>query len=244
VTPRSKAMAPELDLLRREGVADSGVLTLGLNRPARLNAIDEPLAQALLDALTAAMSDDSVRAIVLRGEGRAFCAGRDISRTPTERDLELAQAVATTIVHGPKPVIAAVHGWVVGAGLEWMLATDIVIAADDARLKLPEAGIGVFVTGGVSATLAASVGVMRAKALMLLGDAFTAADAQRWGLVWNVVPREQLDGEAQAIALRLAALDTEVASRFKRVLNQIGLHAFDRAVAVESAMQRQLQARM
>jgi 2-(1,2-epoxy-1,2-dihydrophenyl)acetyl-CoA isomerase len=154
------------------------------------------------------------------------------------------QAVAKTIVHGPKPVIAAVHGWVVGAGLEWMLTTDIVIAADDARFKLPEAGIGVFVTGGVSATLAASVGVMRAKASMLLGDAFTAADAQRWGLVWNVVPREQLDGEAQAIALRLAALDTEVALRFKCVLNQIGLHAFDRAVAVESAMQRQLQARM
>jgi 2-(1,2-epoxy-1,2-dihydrophenyl)acetyl-CoA isomerase len=83
--------------------------------------------------------------------------------------------------------------------------------------------------------------VMRAKALMLLGDAFTAADAQRWGLVWNVVPREQLDAEAQAIAQRLAALEPEVASRFKRVLNQIGLHAFDRAVETESAIQQQLE---
>ena len=221
---------------------DGGVLTLSLNRPAKLNAIDEPLAQALLHALTAAMGDDSVRAIVLRGEGRAFCAGRDISQPPTARDLELVQAVATAIVHGPKPVIAAVHGWVVGAGLEWMLCTDIVIAADDARFKLPEAGIGVFVTGGVSATLAASAGVMRAKALMLLGDAFTAADARQWGLVWNVVPREQLDAQAQAIAQRLAALDPAVVLRFKRVLNQIGLHAFDRAVHVESAMQREVEA--
>jgi 2-(1,2-epoxy-1,2-dihydrophenyl)acetyl-CoA isomerase len=236
-------MAPELELLRSEGVANDGVLTLSLNRPAKLNAIDEPLAQALFDALAAAMADHSVRAIVLRGEGRAFCAGRDISRAPTERDLELVQAVATTIVHGPKPVIAAVHGWVVGAGLEWMLATDIVVAADDARFKLPEAGIGVFVTGGASATLAASVGVLRAKALMLLGDAFTAADAQRWGLVWNVVPREQLEAQAQTLAQRLAALAPEVASRFKRVLNQIGLHAFDRAVEVESATQKQLEAR-
>ncbi len=91
-----------------------GVLTLSLNRPAKLNAIDEPMAQALLDALGTAMADPAVRAIVLRGEGRAFCAGRDVSRAPTERDLELVQAV----VHGPKPVVAALHGWVVGAGLD------------------------------------------------------------------------------------------------------------------------------
>jgi enoyl-CoA hydratase/carnithine racemase len=155
VIGRSETMTSELELLRSEGVANNGVLTQSLNRPAKLNAIDEPLAQALFDALTAAMADHSVRAIVLRGEGRAFCAGRDITRAPTEHDLELVQAVAKTIVHGPKPVIAAVLGWVVGAGLEWVLATDIVIAADGARFKLPEAGIGVFVTGGVSATRAA-----------------------------------------------------------------------------------------
>ncbi len=235
-------MISSTESLRIEHRADDGVLTLSLNRPAKLNAIDEPLAQALHDALTAAMCDDGVRAIVLRGEGRAFCAGRDINQPPTARDLELVQAVATAIVHGPKPVVAAVHGWVVGAGLEWMLCTDIVIAADDARFKLPEAGIGVFVTGGVSATLAASAGVMRAKALMLLGDAFTAADAQQWGLVWNVAPREQLDAQAQAIAQRLAALDPAVVLRFKRVLNQIGLHAFDRAIEVESAMQKEVEA--
>lgn len=235
-------MISTTESLRVERRDDGGVLTLSLDRPAKLNAIDEPLAQALLHALTAAMNDDRVRAIVLRGEGRAFCAGRDISQPPTARDLELVQAVATAIVHGPKPVITAVHGWVVGAGLEWMLCTDIVVAADDARFQLPEAGIGVFVTGGVSATLAASAGVMRAKALMLLGDAFTAADARQWGLVWNVVPREQLDAQSQALAHRIAALDPAVASRFKRVLNQIGLHAFDRAVEVESEMQRELEA--
>jgi 2-(1,2-epoxy-1,2-dihydrophenyl)acetyl-CoA isomerase len=180
---------------------------------------------------------------VLRGEGRAFCAGRDITQAPTERDLELVQAVAATLVHGPKPVIAAVHGWVVGAGLEWMLDADLVIAAGDARFKLPEAGIGVFVTGGVSATLAASVGVMRAKALMLLGDAFDAADAQRWGLVWRVVARERLEAEAHMLAERLSALDPAAVSRFKRVLNQVGLTAFDAAVELESTMQRELGSR-
>ena len=77
----------------------------------------------------------------------------------------------------PKPVVAAVHGWVVGAGLEWTLTSDIIVMAEDARLKLPEAAIGVFVTGGLVATLPASVGLARTKALMLLGDEFNAPQA-------------------------------------------------------------------
>lgn len=228
-------MSPPKLLVERE----DQVLTLAFNRPEKLNAIDNDLALALLDALATA-HDDAVRVIRLRGQGRAFCAGRDVSQAPTDRDLELTQAVALALVHHPKPVVAAVHGWTVGAGFEWMLNADLVVAAEGTRFKLPEAALGVFVTGGLVATLPAAVGLSRAKALMLLGDAFHAADAQAWGLVTSVVPLPELDTASMTMCRRLAALSPEVAQSFKRVLNGVGLAAFDRAVDEESRVQRQL----
>lgn len=219
---------------------DAGVLTLTLNRPDKLNAIDNPLAQALLDALAAAATDPEVRAIRLRGTGRAFCAGRDVSAAPTDTDLELVQAVSRAIVAHRCPVIAAVHGWTVGAGFEWMMNADIVHAAADTRFKLPEASLGVFVTGGLVTTLPSAIGPMRAKALMLLGDTFDAAQAQAWGLVYRCVPVDELDAVSFAAARQIADLQPEVATAFKRVLNQIGLDGFDRAIEAESQVQRSL----
>ncbi len=219
---------------------DAGVLTLTLNRPEKLNAIDNPMAEALLDALNAAATDPAVRAIRLRGNGRAFCAGRDVSAAPTERDLELVQAVSRAIVAHRCPVIAAVHGWTVGAGFEWTMNADIVFAATDTRFKLPEASLGVFVTGGLVATLPAAIGPMRAKALTLLGEPFDAAQALAWGLVYRSVPPDELDAASLAAARRVAELKPEVAREFKRVLNQIGLERFERAVEEESAVQRRL----
>jgi enoyl-CoA hydratase/carnithine racemase len=219
---------------------DGGVLTLVLNRPGKLNAIDNELAAALRDALNAAASDSSVRAIRLRGNGRAFCAGRDVSEAPTDKDLELVQAVSMSIVQNPKPIVAAVHGWTVGAGLEWIMNADIVYAADNARFKLPEASIGVFVTGGLVATLPASVGLSRAKGLMLLGDEFSGDQAADWGLVYRVCPAADLDATSLDACHRLAALKPEVACEFKRVLNLFGLEGFARAVDEESRVQRML----
>ena len=223
-------------LLERDG----GVLTLTLNRPDKLNAIDNPLAEALLDALRSATTDPTVRAIRLRGHGRAFCAGRDVSAPPTDRDLELVQAVSRAIVTHRCPVIAAVHGWTVGAGFEWMMNADIVVAATDTRFKLPEASLGVFVTGGLVATLPAAIGPMRAKALTLLGEAFDAPQALAWGLVYRCVPVDELDAVSLAAARQVADLKPEVATAFKRVLNQIGLDGFDRAIEAENDIQRSL----
>ncbi len=214
-----------------------GVMTLSLNRPDRLNAIDNDMARLLLAALDQAARDNTVHVLRIRGQGRAFCAGRDISAPPSEDDLVLVQGVAQALVALPKPVVAAVHGWVVGAGLEWMLNCDIVVAADNARFKLPEASLGVFVTGGLSATLAASVGLSRAKALMLLGETFNAQQAQGWGMLWQVVASDQLDDASAQMAARLAALSPDVTSRFKRVLNTVGLPLFERAVALENEAQ-------
>ena len=220
--------------------ARDGVATLTLNRPDKLNAIDNDLAQAILAALDAAASDDSVRALRVRGSGTSFCAGRDTSAPPTEIDLQLVQAVATSIVRLTKPVVFTVHGWTVGAGLEWMLNADIVVAASSSRFKLPEAALGVFVTGGLSATLPAYAGLSRAKALTLLGEEFSADEARAWGLVWQVVPDTELDAAARRLVARLAALRPDVACQFKRVFNEIGLGGFERAIEVENAAQRTL----
>lgn len=215
-----------------------GLMTLSLNRPEKLNAIDPELARALVAALDTATNDAAVRVVVIRGNGRAFCSGRDVSAEPTDDDLVMVQAVSRSIVELPKPVIAAVHGWTVGAGLEWMLDADLVIAASSARFKLPEASIGVFVTGGLTATLAAFAGLSRAKALMLLGEEFSPTQAQAWGLVWRVVAPDQLDSESRRAAAHMAALRPELVSRFKRVLNEVGLPNFARALELENEAQR------
>lgn len=220
-----------------------GVLTLSLNRPDKLNAITNDLARALLAALADAAHNPAVRVLRLRGEGRAFCAGRDVSEPPTEDDLVLVQAVSQALVRLPQPVVAEVQGWVVGAGLEWMLNADLVVAGQTARFKLPEVELGVFVTGGLSATLPASVGLMRAKGLVWLGQPFDAAQAQAWGLVWQVVEVDALAPAGTTLCQTLAARNPLVLAAYKRVFNGIGLAAFDDAVAQENAAQRQLQSR-
>jgi 2-(1,2-epoxy-1,2-dihydrophenyl)acetyl-CoA isomerase len=217
-----------------------GVLTVTLNRPDKLNAIDNAMARALLGLIAGAAADKEVRVLLLRGAGRAFCAGRDVGAAPTEDDLVLVQGVAQALVSLPKPVVAAVHGWTVGAGLEWMLDADIAVAADSSRFRLPEASLGVFVTGGLTATLTAAAGLSRAKSLMLLGEEFGAAQAQAWGIVSHVVPADELDAAALGIAAKLAALSPEVAGRFKKVLNEVGLPAFGQAIALENEAQRAL----
>jgi 2-(1,2-epoxy-1,2-dihydrophenyl)acetyl-CoA isomerase len=215
-----------------------GVLTLSLNRPEKLNAIDNDLSRDLLSALTMASSDPSVRVVFVNGNGRAFCAGRDVSAAPTDEDLVLVQAVSKAIVGLSKPVIAAVHGWTVGAGLEWMLNADVVIAASSARFKLPEASIGVFVTGGLTATLAAYAGLSRAKALMLLGEEFSPTQALAWGMVWRVVAPDEFALESRRVAEQIASLRPEVVSQYKRVLNAVGLSSFHKAIELENEAQR------
>jgi 2-(1,2-epoxy-1,2-dihydrophenyl)acetyl-CoA isomerase len=218
-----------------------GIMTATLHRPDKLNAIDNDMARELLGAVGVAGSNADVHVLLLRGAGRAFCAGRDVGAPPTEQDLELVQAVAAALVALPKPVVAAVHGWTVGAGLEWVLDADLVIAAESSRFKLPEASLGVFVTGGLTATLAAAAGLSRAKALMLLGEEFGALQAQAWGLVWQVVPDADLEASSMRVCHRLVTLAPHVVSRYKKVLNETGLGQFRRALEAETEAQRAIQ---
>ena len=206
-----------MTLLIREGPAE-GVLQLRLNRPERLNALTAALAKELLDAVLAANADTEVRAILLSGEGRAFCAGKDLDEPAGVGLMELLQQLASALMDSPKPVLAAVQGWAVGAGLELLLNCDIVVAAPDARFKLPEVSVGLFGTGGVLALLPRKIGLARAKGALMLGEEFSATQAEQWGLIWSVSHDAQQ--EAQRLATQLAVASPAILGQIKALLHR------------------------
>ncbi len=150
--------------------------------------------------------------MVLAGRGRAFCAGHDLKEPAPAEDeaagrqrLQRIQDVTRAIRSFPGPVIAAVHGYALGAGAEFALGCDLVVAAQDARFGFPEVGVGLSVTGGISALLPRTVGPVRAKELLFLGEHLSAEDAHRLGLVNRVVAAGSHEQAALDLAQRLVA---------------------------------------
>lgn len=185
---------------------DGGVSTVHLNRPHRLNAVVPALVDALLGAIRRAGADGA-RAVVLAGRGRAFCSGYDLKepdvdeRTLQTQDrIEQIQDITRAVRRFPGVVIAAVHGYALGAGCELALGCDLVVAAEDAQLGFPEVGVGLSVTGGISKLLPLLVGPVRAKELLILGERIDAETARAMGLVNRVVGA----GEHERVALELA----------------------------------------
>ncbi|MSP83550.1 MAG: enoyl-CoA hydratase/isomerase family protein [Alphaproteobacteria bacterium] len=219
---------------------DGPVATVTLHRPERLNAIDGALLVDLRAALATVHDDPAIRAIVLTGSGRAFCSGddlRDFDRQVAEAraHVEAIQDVSRQLLLGPKPVVAAVRGWAVGGGLEWMIDCDFAVMAEGTRCFFPEIGLGLFVTGGVTALLPRLVGVAKARQLLLFGERFDAAAALAMGLAWKVVPDADLLPTALAAADRLAALPANAVAALRRAL-VLGLGAtLDQAMAAETA---------
>jgi 2-(1,2-epoxy-1,2-dihydrophenyl)acetyl-CoA isomerase len=205
-------------MLVSERPAD-GVLELRLNRPQRLNALTLALTQHLLAAVRQANQDDTVRVLLLTGEGRAFCAGKDRDDPATPEFVEALQQLALALMESPKPAVAAVQGWAVGAGLELLLNCDIVIAAQSARFMLPEVSAGLFGTGGVLALLPRKIGLAKAKGVLMLGQEFSAREAEQWGLIWSVVADGQLAQGALAVARQLAAYDCAILGHIKSSLH-------------------------
>ena len=191
---------------------DGPVATITLNRPDRLNAVSLGLYEHLIEELAAAAADGSVRSVVLTGAGRAFCAGADLKAhaegpPPIDeraRYIHAAQAANQRLQTMGTPVVAAVNGPAVGAGLELALSADLMIVADDAKLRLPEVALGTFIGGGVSYTLAQRVGVARAKEIIYLGDFFAGSEAARLGMANRSVPAEHVLPTARKWAHRLA----------------------------------------
>ncbi len=204
----------------------AGVRTLSLNRPDRLNAINSTLLADLKAALQTANADPETKVVVLRGEGRAFCAGDDLkdfehqkgTEAETRAYIESIQDITRAIVLGDKMVVGAIHGWAVGGGLEWMINCDLAILAEGTRCFFPEVSLGVFVTGGVTRLLPATVGLMKAREMILFGERFDAGQALEMGLAWKLVPEADLAAEAESTARRIAALPEHAVAALKRVL--------------------------
>ncbi len=213
---------------------DGAVRVVTLSRPDKLNALTMAMTVDLLRELRAAMADPVVRVLLIHGAGTSFCAGKDKAEPGTPVFAALLQSIAETLMDGPKPVVVAVQGWVVGAGLEMMLNADISIAARTARFLLPEARIGLLGTGAVSATLPAAIGLPRAKAMLMLGREFDAEQAERCGLVSEWVDADDATPSALAIAQELALRDPKVLAQTKALLNRAAIGPVADVLARES----------
>ncbi|MEK7216101.1 MAG: enoyl-CoA hydratase/isomerase family protein [Chloroflexota bacterium] len=199
-----------------------GIAWLTLNRPDRLNAFSVHMRDDLYQAMTAVRDDPDVLVAVLKGAGeRAFCAGADLTEFGTAPSPVIARQVRWErdlwglMLGLPKPLIAAVHGFCLGSGLEMSLCCDLRIASDEARFGLPEVGLGIIPAAGGSQTLPRVIGPARALDLVLTGDHIDAAEAHRIGLVNRVTSREALYATAAALARRIAALDPVVVQAAK-----------------------------
>jgi len=206
-----------------ESAADIAVITL--NRPHRLNAVVPDLVERLCAALGQARHDD-VAAAVLSGAGRSFCAGHDlrqehepISEAEDRRRLHRVQDVTRLIRQAPFPVISAVHGYALGAGCEFALCCDLIVASTDATFGFPEVSVGLGVTGGISRLLPMAVGLAKAKELVFLGERFSAQQALEYGLVNWVVDPGQHVSFAMDLAARLGARPRAALARAKNALD-------------------------
>jgi 2-(1,2-epoxy-1,2-dihydrophenyl)acetyl-CoA isomerase len=213
----------ETILLEKSG----GIANFALNRPEKLNAFDGTMHDELYAALDEAAEDEEVRCIVLRGEGRGFSAGADLAQVVREADgdPDLGEYLRTTysrlvkrMVGIEKPLVAALHGPVYGAGVGIALACDLRIAAENTKFSVAFIKIGLMPDAGVTFLLPRVIGLGRAMEMSMLGDAVDAEEAYRIGLVNKVVAEDVLSEEVRSLAGRLATMPTAALGRIKHSL--------------------------
>jgi 2-(1,2-epoxy-1,2-dihydrophenyl)acetyl-CoA isomerase len=223
-----------------------GVATLTLNRPDVLNSFNRAMSAQLVAALGSCAQDPDVRAILITGAGRGFCAGQDLSDVPEEpgggQDLgrivrECYNPVIKGIRHTEKPVIAAVNGVAAGAGANLALACDIVIASEDASFIQSFSKVGLVPDSGGTFMLPRLIGVARATALMMLAEKVTADQAKAIGMIWDVCPNAVLMDTAFSVAANLASSPTKGLGLIKRALNASMGNGLDAQLDVEEKLQ-------
>ncbi len=240
-------VAPESEWLLQLEVAD-GVATLTLDNPAKLNAWSWEASRQLGKRADEIRFDDRIRVIVLRAEGRAFCAGVDLGmpedrvtgRSPAEKTRNYYEGIRW--VHErfhafsdlPQPIVAAVHGYCLGFGFELALMADIRIAADDAVFALPETQVGVSIDAGGDLRLARDAGAGWAKLLALTGRRIDAATAERIGIVQQVVERAELDKTARQLAEEIRDNAPLAVQSIKRTINAFADRGLAEALRFEA----------
>jgi 2-(1,2-epoxy-1,2-dihydrophenyl)acetyl-CoA isomerase len=223
---------------------DARVATITLNRPDALNSLTVPMKQALLAALRRVERDPAVRAVILTGAGRAFCAGQDL-RERLEPDAaplgeevrERYNPIVRAMRGSAKPIVGAINGVAAGAGASLALACDIRIASESASFALAFGRVGLVPDSGATWFLPRLVGDARAAELALLNEPVRAAEAAGIGLVSRVVSAEQLLAEARAIAAKLAAGAPKAIALTKRALGSTWDRDLDAALDYEAALQ-------
>ena len=228
---------------------DDAVLHLTLNRPDKLNAFDDAMHALLRAGVERAHDDAGVRAVLITGAGRAFCAGQDLSaRDPRrmEGPPDLGHTIET--LYNPlirqirsleKPVICAVNGVAAGAGANLALACDIVLAARSARFIQAFSRIGLVPDSGGSWSLPRLLGEARAKALALTGEPLDAETAAQWGMIWRALDDDALMPEATALAARLARGPTRGLGLTKRAIQAASTNSLDAQLDLERDLQRE-----
>lgn len=231
-----------------QSLAD-GVLTITLNRPQALNSLNRALMEQFRAALASAAADETVRALIITGAGRGFCAGADLVEQPATPPVSRGQGIsdgmtshfnplARDLASFPKPTVAAVNGVAAGGGVGLALACDIAVAAKSATfIQVFAPQLGLVPDMGCSWHLPRLVGAARARGLAMLGDRLTAEDAAGWGLIWQAVDDSALMQRAGELAARLAAGPRLGLVRTREVLAA----AFDNDLAAQLDLERRTQ---
>lgn len=214
-----------------------------LNRPEALNAYNIRMRNDLFEVLGALRDDPEVRVAVFKAAGeKAFCAGADLSEFLTApspvvaRQVRFGRDLWDLFLNLSQPLIAALHGYVIGSGLEIALCCDLRIAAEDARFRLPEVGLGIIPAAGGTQTLPRTIGQARALDLMLTGRWMESAEAREVGLVHRVVPRGELIETARTMAEAIAGLDPVAVRNAKRAVVRGGELPLEEGLALEKRL--------
>lgn len=228
-TPSSSHAQAERPTVEFDRHSGSGIARITLNRPEKLNSFTRRMHEDLREALSAARDDPGVRVIVIAGRGRGFCAGQDLSDLSFEpgrmSDLgELVENCFNPLIRQikacPKPILGKVHGVAAGAGASLAMACDLTVAARSASFLQAFVNIGLLPDSGGTWFLQRLAGSQRAMALAMLGEKLPAPVAAQWGLIWQCVDDEELDGCVERTAERLAALPSLALKACKYAIQQ------------------------
>jgi 2-(1,2-epoxy-1,2-dihydrophenyl)acetyl-CoA isomerase len=227
---------------------EQGVLRLSLNRPDVLNSFNLEMSRELREALDFARAEKGIRAVLLTGEGRGFCAGQDLSAVPLDEPGKLDLGAIVRQTYNPvitairkldMPVVCAVNGVAAGAGANLAIACDIVIAAESASFIQSFSKIGLIPDTAGTFFLPRSIGLPMAMALMMTGEKISAARAAEMGMIYRVVPNDDLARESMKLATMLAQMPTRGLALTKRALNASMGNDLDKQLELEEDLQRE-----
>ncbi len=216
------------------------IIVISLNRPQVLNAVNRQLREDLLTAVRAAEIDQEAKAVILRGEGRAFCSGADLSEGPPARNLPIEyrpdtlQDITRAIIRMPKVVIAAVHGYAIGAGLELSMDADLRIVAEGTKFGATETNVGSVITNAGTKLLTYYIGLGRAKELYFTNEFMEAKEAFEYGLANKLVPLKELDKTSMDMARKISRNSTLSLMLTKQAVNRALGMTLEETLAMEA----------